>query len=131
MSDETLALLKEGAEFFPAGKIIPQRILKVPRKLKHRTIFGSDTWVLNTPGGYVCMTDIRVGGSAVKIAQRNRFFENLTFRIKKPYCGKKPRKTVFKGSPYHIKGITQFFGNAGLTDEQWVSNVLAAIKGES
>lgn len=44
---------KARAEFFPMGKIIPQRIVCGPRKYKHNIVFGSDTWAMYTQKGYV------------------------------------------------------------------------------
>lgn len=45
------------SEFFPKGKIIPQRILKGPRKLKHLIKFSYDSHVLRTESGYIILID--------------------------------------------------------------------------
>ena len=43
--------------FFPKGRIIPQRILKSPRKLKHMFKFSYDSHVLGTEAGYILLID--------------------------------------------------------------------------
>jgi hypothetical protein len=134
MSDETLARLKESAEFFPAGRIIPQRIMKGQRKFKRLVIFDADTWVLNSNGGYVCMADTRNGDCAMRILNDRAKSGNVSFTTKSKYRPRKSEKMVLRGSPYHVNGSTCFCGNSGITDEQWVSNTLAAInkqKGEA
>lgn len=49
----SLEEFKARAEFFQMGRIIPQRIVCGPRKIKHNVVFGSDTWAMYTPRGYV------------------------------------------------------------------------------
>lgn len=44
------------AEFFPAGRIVPQRILKGRRKCKSRVKFGGSCYALPTPLGYFLLT---------------------------------------------------------------------------
>lgn len=57
------------AEFFKKGSIIPQRILRGPRKFKHKVCFGSDSYVLPSKRGYViaCMTKESICGSAISL----------------------------------------------------------------
>lgn len=45
------------SEFFPKGRIIPQRILKGPRKLKHMFKFLYDSHALRTEAGYIILID--------------------------------------------------------------------------
>ena len=81
------------AEFFKAGSIIPQRVLRSDkRKLKHKIVFGSDSYVFPYKNGYIvaCMTNN--DGCIIKIKD-----------------GVKNIKLT--GSPYHIKGCTFFVGN--------------------
>lgn len=100
----SLSDLKSAAEFFPAGKIIPRRILKVPRRYSSHMTFGSNTWVLNTTNGYLCAVDFGVG-------------ELCAIRIKSM------KNANLRGSPYHQGGHTLFVGNEGKTDAQWLADL--------
>lgn len=50
---ETLQQFKDRCEFFKAGSIVPQRVLKGPRKVKHRVKFLHNTWRFNAGNKYV------------------------------------------------------------------------------
>lgn len=89
---------KGRAEFFKAGSIVPQRILKGKRKWKHLLKFSSDCWALPTPAGYIVAVDVLRGRAAVR-------FDSVT-----------GISINFSGSPYG--GVTQFIGNE-YGDEKW------------
>jgi hypothetical protein len=94
MKYQTLDEFKAVAEFFPRGRIIPQRIFKGPRKIKSRVTFGSDSWALPTETGYVVIADCWSQTDApVKI--RN------------------VRNAKFYGSPYTPGGETNWIGSFG------------------
>ena len=60
--------LKQRAEFFPRGKVIPNRVLKCPvRKMRHNVTFGADPWVIPCPTGYVCFSHYEPGNSCIHI----------------------------------------------------------------
>lgn len=102
MSNEQLFLdwFKERSEFFKAGSIIPQRILKGKRKWKHLFKFGSDSWALPTPNGYLVAVDTWKGLGAVHV----KFMKNCV-------------KLDLNGSPYG--GVTNWVGNHAGNDEVW------------
>lgn len=95
MTFATIEQFKEAAEFFPAGRIVPQRILKGPRRYKHKVKFGSDSWALPTPRGYLVAQD--AGRCALYIGMGNRF----------QIYGKSYKLTL-DGSPYVPNGGTNF-----------------------
>lgn len=115
----TIDDFKRAAEFFPAGRIIPQRILKGPRKLKQYFKFAVDCWAIPTPRGYVIAADSRKAGCAIRYcAPADHWTLN----------GKLKREINMFGSPYFKNGATNWTGNCGRTDEQWIddlNNVLA------
>lgn len=49
----SLQEFKERSEFFKAGSIVPQRVLKGPRKVKHRVKFLCDVWRFSHSDKYV------------------------------------------------------------------------------
>lgn len=68
MMFQTLDEFKAVAEFFPKGRIIPQRIMKERRKVKHLIVFGSGAFALPTPRGYVIYSLAEEeGGAAITI----------------------------------------------------------------
>lgn len=114
MTFKTLDQFKAAAQFFPAGRIIPQRILKGPRKVKHWVRFGSDSWALPTPKGYLIAFDTTSRPPVPKINRSP--FTNVTFT----------------GSPYG--GTTYWLSNsirAGhvKTDAEWVADINAYLEG--
>lgn len=74
---------KARAEFFQMGKIIPQRIVCGPRKYKHNIVFGSDTWAMYTPKGYVM---VLAGGdrhhSAIKLLRPDQIKGKVVFFVR-------------------------------------------------
>lgn len=111
---KTIDQFKSRAEFFPKGRIIPQRIFKAPRKLKHLLVFGGDAWALPTPNGYVITIDSEGGGCAILVKQP-----------KGSIRAKLPSYTV-QGSPYTSLGITTLIGN-NLGDEAQLDELNKAI----
>lgn len=99
----TLSELKARNEFYKKGSIIPQRVLKAERKKKHHVKFGSDTWVVPTKSGYLCICDTGEYGSAVKLSYK---LKNANM-VGSPYCG-----------------TTYWLGNANRTDHQHETDVL-------
>lgn len=95
----TINDFKARAEFFPAGRIIPQRILKGPRKIKCRVRFGGNSWALPTECGYVIACDAGESGSAISI---HRVSNCALF-----------------AAPYTPRGGVFWVGNARQTDQQW------------
>ncbi len=116
---------KDRAEFFPAGKIIPQRILKGPRKIKCCFLFGSDSWALPTPHGYVVACNAEKGGSAIRI----RRTKAKTFRHF--WGGRNQHQVNLHGSPYrHFKekgNGTLWLGNCGTTEDEWLESLNYAV----
>lgn len=93
--------VKAACEFFPKGRIIPQRILHVQkRKYRCRKFFGSDSWAMPTPSGYIVLVDCNKSGSAIHL----RSIKNSTI----------------KGSVYTTNGETVWIGNFERTDEKWL-----------
>lgn len=71
------------AEFFPAGKIVPRRILKVDSKLSHRFKFGSDTWFVRLPKGHFLLGDnIRPNSLGCVIKGIGSFNQKKMLKIK-------------------------------------------------
>ena len=109
----TLSELKARNEFYKKGSIIPQRVLKAERKKKHHVKFGSDTWVVPTKSGYLCICDTGKDGSALKFSH-------------------KLKNATMVGSPYG--GTTRWIGNTNGTDSQhetYVLNQLAKMEKKS
>ena len=90
------------AEFFKKGTIIPQRILKGPRKLKHHIIFGSNVWCIPTPKGYLIAVDISNGDCVVRLKYSHKHKDINLF-----------------SSPYTKKGVTRWIGNHESNPEDW------------
>lgn len=85
--------IKNRAQFFKKGSIIPRRILACSkRRQQHLFRFGSDSWVIPTKTGYlvICNTD-QEGASAINI-KRYRNVGDMTFGHK---LG---RKVLFQGN---------------------------------
>lgn len=99
--------LKSRVEFYPAGRIVPQRVLKGPRKQKHRAVFGSNSWLVPTVGGYVVLVDCGVNGVAL------RLHSNL-------------RNVHLQGSPYSVGG-THWIGNAGYSAQEYAEYVMSKL----
>lgn len=108
---------KAAAEFFPKGRIIPQRILKGPRKVKHLWLFGGDAWAIPTPNGYVVAVDTEGDGSVI----RGKLQRNLVYGAKS-----KPRTYTLQGSAYATNGDTAFVGNIG-GDDAWLASLNETI----
>jgi hypothetical protein len=104
---ESIDDLKEVAEFFPRGKIIPRRIMKGPRRYSSKIRFDSDCWVLNTPKGHVCASNNSQG---------------YMIHIK----GIKNAEIV--GSPYTTSGASDWIGNGVLSDSEWMVQLNAKLK---
>ena len=99
--------LKSRVEFYPAGRIVPQRVLKGPRKQKHRVVFGSNSWLVPTVGGYVVLVDWEANGAAL------RFRSNL-------------RNAYLQGSPYSVGG-THWIGNTGYSAQEYAEYVMSRL----
>ncbi len=58
--DFYINLFKQGAEFFPAGRIIPTRIMRVlPKRISHHVTFGKDAWIKFRQGNCYIYCDIK------------------------------------------------------------------------
>ena len=108
----SLEEFKAAAEFFPQGRIIPQRILKGPRYAKSQVTFTANTWVMPTPKGYVCACDVdAMFVPADRLASvRSTASTPQSRRLSKG-------KIAFKGSPYTQGGITSWVSNLDLPKE--------------
>ena len=102
----TLSELKSRNEFYKKGSIVPQRVLKTERKKKHYVLFGSDTWIVPTKSGYLCICDTGEDGSALKFSH-------------------KLKNATMVGSPYG--GSTRLVGNTRQTVEQHETTVLEVL----
>lgn len=105
MSTPSLSELKARSEFYKKGSIIPQRVLKTERKKKHHVTFGSDTWLVPTKSGYMCICDTGEHGSAIKLTS----LKNVNL-----IC-----------SPY--SGVTYWVGNSHQTADQHENYVLELL----
>lgn len=105
VSNKSISELKARNEFYKKGSIIPQRVLKTERKKKHHVTFGSDTWLVPTRSGYLCICDTGKHGSAINITGL--------------------KNAHLQGSPYG--GSTQWVGNTYQTDEQHNAYVLELL----
>lgn len=99
--------LKSRVEFYPAGRIVPQRVLKGPRKQKHRVVFGSNSWLVPTVGGYVVLVDCGINGAAL------RLHPNL-------------RNACLQGSPYSV-GDTHWIGNAVYSAQEYAEYIMSKL----
>ena len=99
----SLEEFKKRAEFFPAGKIIPQRILKGPRRIKHLCNFSYDSYAVRTNAGYIvlCIND---GPSKIS---KTSSAANLNYPIG-GRCFGKNRILRLYGSPYTPGGVTHW-----------------------
>lgn len=104
MSIQFLESLESRVEFFKKGKIIPQRILKGPREEKHRFTFGSDTYVVPTKSGYLCIVYCGEQGCSIRISSGRNDLELF-------------------GSPYTPSGGTIWIGNAGHSYEKFANDI--------
>lgn len=59
---KTLDEFKADCLFFPKGRIVPQYVMKGPRRCKHNVKFGADCWLLFTPKGHLFFVDLAAGG---------------------------------------------------------------------
>lgn len=103
---------KKRAEFFPAGKIIPQRILKGIRQIKHLCIFTYDSYAVRTKNGYIvlCGND--------EISKSNKIKTSAGATIRYPVGGRyigKNRIIRLCGSPYTPGGFTNWLFEYGIT----------------
>ncbi len=94
---KSLEEIKLAGEFIPKGKIIPQRILKSPRKISSLIVAGSNQWAIPTPNGYV-----------VFVENHDAEFDSV-IRVKRLV----PNLTNLNGSPYSSGG-TSWQGNLQL-----------------
>lgn len=110
---ESIEQFKAAAEFFPKGRIIPQRILKGPRRIKHLWTFGSDSWALPTDAGYVVVAESSRGGCLIRV---------MDSLMRVGDC-------AMQGSPY-TSGITRFIGDEGSEGSQLklVNEAVAAAR---
>lgn len=60
---QTLDQFKAKCVFFPKGRIVPQYVIKGPKKHKHNVTFGADCWLHYTPKGHFFFADTKSGGS--------------------------------------------------------------------
>jgi len=99
----SLEEFKKRAEFFPAGKIIPQRILKGPRRIKHLCNFSYDSYAVRTNGGYIvlCIND---GSSKISKTSSAAI---LNYPIGSRCFGKNRILRLY-GSPYTPGGVTHW-----------------------
>ncbi len=81
------------AQVFEENSIIPQRVMKAKRKVKHMVRFGSKSRVMSTPWGYLvaCYVTHDPNSCAVRITGTGKI-GNLV------------------GAPYHKNGNTTFVG---------------------
>lgn len=126
---KTIDDFKRAAEFFPAGRIIPQRILKGPRKYKHRITFGSDSWAVNTPGGYVIAINTGETGSGIRIKPGLPEPSVYVPWKKKLRRKARPKGINLYGSPYTKGGGTHWVGNTGRAEEKWLEAINRVMAG--
>ena len=110
MKFASIEQFKERAQFFPKGRIIPARILKIVRGKKRHAYCvtsASDTWALPVNGAYVIACDSRHGGSAIRLR------DPLTIATK---------DVNLRGSPYSKDGAA-WVGNWGITDGEWLKDI--------
>lgn len=76
---------KARATFYPKGRIVPQRIAKGHRKTKHLVTFGSDTWFMYSPQGWILFCDTKNEYSLIRLHYahkktcKNVLFKGLKF----------------------------------------------------
>lgn len=105
MSTPSLSELKARNEFYKKGSIIPQRVLKAERKKKHHVTFCSDTWLVPTKSGYLCICNTGEHGSVINITGL--------------------KNAHLQGSPYG--GSTQWVCNAHQTSDQHEAYILILL----
>ncbi len=114
---KTMDEFKARAQFFPGGRIIPQRILKGPRWIKRRITFGTDCWAIPTPKGYLVASDSSTGnGAAVTLNNGDGFLS-------------RNGDAWLTGSPYTPGGNTHWIGNTS-GDERQLEQINAHLRGE-
>lgn len=97
---------KAAATFFPAGKIVPQWLLKAPRKAKKRIKFHADVWCIRTRTNHFLL-----GEQSLRIKKSHSIFyidylKNVTLTL----------------NPYLKGGVTRFHMNAFAEDGTRVNN---------
>ena len=105
---KSIAHMKNAAEFFPSGKIIPRRILKAKHRDSSGVRFGADTWAINTPKGYLCANDSRSTGYCLHISW--------------------VKNQALYGSPYTPGGITDWVGNHSISDDEWLDRINKSLE---
>lgn len=95
--------IKMVGERFPPGRIVPQRVLKGPRKQKHLVVFGAECWAFRTRDRVILTADLRNDGA-------------YAIRIKNGV-----KNATFQGAPY--SGELRMISNYGKSDEEWVAAV--------
>lgn len=95
----SLQQLKDRAQFFKAGSIIPARIFRcAPRKFQHKLKFAGDSWALPTRHGYLLVIEVKD-------------LEDPAIRVE---GSKFPISLNVRGCPYHPKGsrVHVFYGTS-------------------
>jgi len=108
MEFKTIEEFKKSAEFFPEGKIVPRRILKVKRRHSSGLKFGCPSWAILTEKGWVIAADDRI----------TKYFL-IVSNVK--------NDTAF-GSPYIPGGYTNWIESNGVSDDYWLCNLNKALK---
>lgn len=72
---------KSRATFYPAGRIVPQRIAKGSRKYKHNVTFIDNTWFIYTPKGWLIFAEAMHKRGVIHITARCKKLQikNVTF----------------------------------------------------
>lgn len=110
MKFTSIEQFKERAQFFPKGRIIPARILKITkgnRRLAHCATFGADSWAIPVNGAYVLACDTAIGGSAIRLDSP------LTRSMK---------DVRLQGSPYS-QGGTSWMCNDLINETKWLESI--------
>lgn len=109
MSD--LQAIKDRAKFYKAGAIIPFRVMAArPRKFQHLVTFGSDSWVLPGPRGYIVFFHNDSKGCALRIKD-----------------GMKSASVI--GSIWHGPSRrTLFQGDMNLSEDKFVELIIETLK---
>lgn len=106
MTFTSIEQFKERAQFFPKGKIIPARILKIVKGNKrhaHCVTFGSDAWALPVNGAYVIACDSTETRCVVRIVL--------------------PLKDATLNGSHYGTGGTAWHGNCEISEEDWIKNI--------
>lgn len=108
---KTIDQFKQAAQFFPNGRIIPQRIFKADRKIKHKITFAGNSWALPTPNGYVVAVDVK-SSCPSSVMQK---MDELNI---------KPLGGIYAGPTHWICNIE----DRELTDQEWLDRINEHIK---